>query len=471
MIAEYAADRKNVHTLDAMVALGEYIEAERTDSPMLTTLQLEVDAVTSGWILALMQNPAFDMEANIEYLAKGGIYLNNPEAVYQDRVKEGFLDSYETVRDAINEKLGNVLPSVLKMMKVDRKFAKAPFMTNVTYGAGIAGVKADIVNQFIDKLYDMVVNNTAEAQKVIKDITGKTVQIKDPVNYILDTATREAIKKYIDETYGKATEEALKTKYKAFTAVRDNINKAFQDMFKGYTEAYDKAYKELEAKGPITKAQLDAMEKELAKYIPTIKSPNGTDVQIFSKEKMSALNEDLLKVQTAFMEEVVDGQKSLTTTAEMRRIAASKAAGGVVPIHFIDGAVIGEILKKFQMTGIYDAGMFNVNDVDSATETYNKELIRISKEYSLLDEVLKAGEKYGISDKVKEELQEAKKVADKNRTEIFNSDLNVQHFAMDGIAWKSEGTKVASSLEELQKIDKAKHDAIMSVLEKFKDCK
>jgi hypothetical protein len=291
------------------------------------------------------------------------------------------------------------------------------------------------------------------------------------VNYILDTATREAIKKYIDETYGKATEEALKTKYKAFTAVRDNINKAFQDMFKGYTEAYDKAYKELEAKGPITKAQLDAMEKELAKYIPTIKSPNGTDVQIFSKEKMSALNEDLLKVQTAFMEEVVDGQKSLTTTAEMRRIAASKAAGGVVPIHFIDGAVIGEILKKFQMTGIYDAGMFNVNDVDSATETYNKELIRISKEYSLLDEVLKAGEKYGISDKVKEELQEAKKVADKNRTEIFNSDLNVQHFAMDGIAWKSEGTKVASSLEELQKIDKAKHDAIMSVLEKFKDCK
>jgi hypothetical protein len=71
------------------------------------------------------------------------------------------------------------------------------------------------------------------------------------------------------------------------------------------------------------------------------------------------------------------------------------------------------------------AGMFNVNDVDSATETYNKELIRISKEYSLLDEILKAGEKYGISDDVKAELQEAKKVADKNRAEIFSSDLNV----------------------------------------------
>ncbi len=471
MIAEYAADRKNVHTLDAMVALGEYIKAERTGNPMLTTLQLEVDAVTSGWILALMQNPAFDMETNIEYLAKGGIYLNNPDAVYQDRVKEGFLDSYETVRDAINEKLGNVLPSVLKMMKVDRKFAKAPFMTNVTYGAGMAGVKADIVNQFIDKLYDMVVNNTAEAQKVIRDITGKIVQIKDPVNYLLDASTRESIKEYIDGTYGKAVESALKTKYKAFTAVRDNINKAFQDMFKGYTEAYDKAYKELEAKGPITKAQLDSMEKELSKLIPTIKSPNGTDVQIFSKEKMSALNEDLLKVQTAFMEEIIDGQKSLTTTAEMRRIAASKAAGGVVPIHFIDGAVIGEILKKFQMTGIYDAGMFNINDVDRGTETYNKELIRISKEYNLLDEILKAGEKYGISDDVKAELQEAKKVADKNRAEIFSSDLNVQHFAMDGIAWKSEEVKKISSLEELKKADKMKHDAIMSVIEKFKDCK
>jgi hypothetical protein len=128
------------------------------------------------------------------------------------------------------------------------------------------------------------------------------------------------------------------------------------------------------------------------------------------------------------------------------------------------------------MTGIYDAGMFNVNDVDSATETYNKELIRISKEYSLLDEILKAGEKYGISDDVKIELQEAKKVADKNRVEIFSSDLNVQHFAMDGIAWKSTGAEKAnvikaSSLEELKKADKKKHDAIMSVIEKFKDCK
>lgn len=489
-IAEYAADKKNAHTIDAMVALGEYINASKmSETVMLTNLQVEVDAVTSGWIIALMQNPAFDMETNKEYLAKGGVYIDNPEAVYQNRVKEGYLDSYETVMEAVKASLGRVHASVLELMKVDRKFAKAPFMTHVTYGAGIGGVKADIVNQFIDKLYQQMVDDKDAAVRTIYDITGKRVNLgTNPREYMLDAKTVGEIKKYIDSTYGKAVENALSEKYKAFTATRDVINNAFQEMFQKYETEYAKAYAELEKAGPITKAKLDAMERDLSKYIPTIMSPNGTTVQIFSKEKMAEINEDLLKVQTAFMNDIVAGQKSVVTTAERRRVAAAKAAGGVVPIHFIDGSIIGEILKQFQMTGIYDAGMFNAYDVDKVVQMYNEKFIEINKSYSLLGEVLKAAKESGVvKQETLEKLSDAVKVADKNRAEIFSSNLNVQHFALDGIAYRNdvkakesnvdyakelgiENEKNVEYLKRVAKMTPKQQEAIMSVLKMFKDC-
>lgn len=489
-IAEYAADKKNAHTIDAMVALGEYINASKMSEPvMLTNLQVEVDAVTSGWIVALMQNPAFDMETNKEYLAKGGVYIDNPEASYQNRVKEGYLDSYETVMEAVKASLGRVHESVLELMKVDRKFAKAPFMTHVTYGAGIGGVKTDIVNQFIDKLYQQMVDDPAKAVRTIYDITGKRVNLGvNPREYVLDAKTVSEIKKYIDSTYGKAVENALSEKYKAFTSTRDVINNAFQEMFQKYETEYAKAYAELEKVGPITKAKLDAMERDLSKYIPTIMSPNGTTVQIFSKEKMAEINKDLLKVQTAFMNDIVAGQKSVVTTAERRRVAAAKAAGGVVPIHFIDGSIIGEILKQFQMTGIYDAGMFNAYDVDKAVQMYNEKFIEINKNYSLLGEVLKAAkESEVVKQETLEKLSDAMKVADKNRAEIFNSNLNVQHFALDGIAYRNDvkakesnvdyakelGIENEENVEYLKRVAKMtpkQQEAIMSVLKMFKDC-
>lgn len=466
-IAEYLASKANIHTLDALVALGEYARAEKSGGEFKTTLQLEVDAVTSGWILALLQNPAFDMETNKAYLAKGGVYINNPDMVYQDVAEsKSILDSYETVAAEVNNYLVGVPDTVLEVMKVDRNFAKMPFMTHIVYGAGINGVKEDIVNTFIQKLYDKMVKDPKAVVKLVKQITGRDIEVWNQHTYEFDKKTKEAIAAYINSTYGEAVETALKTKYSAFTEVRNVLNNAFKEMFTRYSEEYKKAYATLEKNGTISKADIKAMERDLAKYIPTIKSPNGSDVQIFKKEKMDAINRDLLTVQTQLL---TGDKKSITTTLEQKRMAASDAAGGVVPIHFIDGAVIGELLKSFVMTGVYDAGMFSLDDVKAATEMYNEKLIEISKNYNLLGEVIKSAKASGtVTAKTMEALIDAEKVASKNREEIFNSNLNVQHFAMNGIRWSNDNpTNILESMVD----DKKTLDVIMSVLKEFKDCK
>lgn len=141
------------------------------------------------------------------------------------------------------------------------------------------------------------------------------------------------------------------------------------------------------------------------------------------------------------------------------------------------------------MTGIYDAGMFNIPDVDAAVETYNRDLIRVSKEYNLLEEVIKATDKLPISDKTLIGLKEASKIANANREKIYSSDLNIQHFAMDGIAYKVESTakpmstskvedilqdqpnSVINAIERLKgKVRAEDMNAIMAVIKQFKEC-
>lgn len=441
-IAEFAAKHGKIHTIDALVALGHYLEGK----PFQTTLQLEVDAVTSGWILALLQSPMFAFDKVKDYLAKGGVYIGDMEANYQQRSESKVSpDSYETVRDTIlglMPKYG-LSKDVTDLMPIDRNFAKSPFMTHVTYGAGIDGVLTDISETFIQNLYDRMASGKEgydQGIAAIKELTGETIKPMNPLTYVLPKALKTKISERVRETYGAAVKQALSLNYKQFTDVRNTINKAFQEMFSTYAAKYDEGFKALQAKGKVTKADLDGLERSLAKYIPTIKSPNGTDVQIFKREKIEALDKNDLTVQTKFNSTIAPdiAVNSIKTTAEMKRIAASVAAGGVVPIHFIDGAIIGELLKSFQMTGVYDAAMLNLTDVDSATKMYNEKLIEISKNYNLLKEVVTAAKHFGVSDETLESLESALATATEMRDQIYAQPLNVQHFAMDGIAYKTE---------------------------------
>lgn len=498
-IAEFIGEKAQMHTLDALVALGEYMKAKREGTTFETNLQLEVDAVTSGWILALLQSPAFEVNTVKEMLRKGGVYIDDMNADYANisgnKLED---DSYVTLQKEIQKRIdamkanGEVSEAFMSILEVDRNFAKAPFMTHIVYGAGIGGTLNDIENQYIEQLYEKLANGQVkEVQNALRSI-GVVAQINQPLNFEFLPEQEKTIREKVRDTYGKATKEAIGAKFSKFTEVRDLINKAFKEMFTPYEAAYNKWLNELRSnKEVVTVRDLKKLERDLAHLIPTIKSPNGTDVQIFSKEKIESVIPDELKVQTKFKNKYDGENRSITTEGEMKRIAASATSGGVNPIHFIDGSIIGELLKQFQMTGVYDAGLFSLNDVDNAVELYNKTLIEKSENYNFVEQVLKAGENLGLTDETREGLTKALVTINANRAKLFGSPINAQHFAMNGIAYKREGNtnaaeqtedttadelglseKAMNKLETMSStLSKQQMDGIMLVLKQFKECK
>jgi len=446
--AEYAGSKAKIHTIDALVALGKYLEAVENKTTFKNDLQVEVDAVTSGWILALLGLPMFDMVTNAGFLAKGGFYINMPTASYQERAGTE-LDSYEELADTIKTVM-EVTPidrEVGVLLEVNRDFAKPPLMTHIVYGASVRGVREDIVSQYVENLYDLMAKSPEgfkQAQIVVKKLTGFTIVLRQGeyrTSYILPQKVLDTSKSKIDNSYGESTATALSQLYSKFTDVRNLINKAFEKMFDRYAAEYTKGMIELRKKDVITNADIKRLTKHLEQFIPTIKSPNGTDIRIYDSEKAEATIREDFTVQTGFWESTAT---AITTTADTKRMVAARAAGGVNPIHFIDGVIMREVMIRFKMTGVYDAGIFSITDMKEGTELYNKILVEVLEEYSFLEQVIEASIKYGASPALIEELQQKNVIADKNRKEIFSSDLNVQHFAMDEIRYDKKGTNTTS---------------------------
>ena len=499
-----------VHALMALEELGKYKE----DGEFKTSMILETDAITSGFQLGLLVAPVMQYEKLKKWLAKGGIWLGGTEykSYGEYREKSGDKDSYETSAEGVKKIMEGKPNRLGSWIVVNRKFMKAPFMTFI-YGSSIDNIKRSIGLHYADDMIDMLSDpktveraletlRSAEIQvpfQLGKDVSEKALEkvagqyrelsldSKLAVGTILRTIHTK-LSKQVEETYGEAVGEYLNSEFGEVVALRKNMNKAYVHMFQAFKDEYDEKIKD-----KTTKAEYEAVLEEMMNEgkVPGIFTVNSKS----SAEKMVVANKVPVNNQktaskTKVQSKLTDGQRTLHPL--IREMVEAPASGAVLGIHWLDGSIMTQVLRDNGGLGVHDAVVSSVENAIKTAKDYSKATWEMTQKYDLVGSILRELDdvrerttnrhiKSSIG-KTYDELERLHKIVQKNKTKMKEDAIAIEHMSLPGSMY-TEGVmkpKIELGLdgETQDKLDMVKSkvspeamDAIMTVLNKFKDCK
>jgi hypothetical protein len=272
-------------------------------------------------------------------------------------------------------------------------------------------------------------------------------------------------------------------------------------MFLAWKSEYDKAIKlvphgeltdkkveeilnSLRDKFPMIKSPLsDVLEEGVAIYKNTSTTPTKEDARYLPSQVQ--VNADVAK-KAGFTNAKGEGVKSLKVQHMIKEFATAISSGSVVPIHYIDGALMAQMAWQ-DVTAIHDAIMPALHKSKEAIKTYNESMYTISAQYSWIGEIAimlerLVGTELDNKDasvevrvkNAKDELEVEKKTlknavehmtksindlsatVDKKRAEVFAEIGAIGHMAgMPGSMWTAEGFVFAQE-------DAVENDVIMS---------
>lgn len=483
------------HYLQGVEAIRQY---EKHGDKFTTHLSMESDAVTSGFGLKLLQLPILAdkdgemsvIEKTIEWLRKTGIFVGETVESMNDMVSmDDFLDSYETLAgevkpDEVKEenypeqgegakkwkpwtavvKYDNhishkaftaVLPTVDEngdVSKELRTLFKDPFMT-FNYSRGISSIKNGLGYIIADGLIDKFVSgNMSKAEALLladlKAVYGtnlvKDLQTKEPTSIKANNNSMPDMYTYLAKmgtnTYGHLAAKSLNENFKAFNEANEVINEAFNDMFLQYNEKYliERDKIETEKGRGITKAEDDALIVSLRDTFPLIKGPYSAEnysdsIAIYDSENVSSKN--LEATYGTVSTKLADG-KDKKVQSKIRQLKASLKGGSVIPIHYIDAAIIGNTIKANPGTlGIHDAIIPNLLATKKVVQDYNRDVIEVNRDYSVVGAILESYRRVIGENGTDEQkatltsLQELYDTAQDNRNEVFGSQIDVVHMS------------------------------------------
>ena len=229
------------HFFQGLNAIRAYKKADNGKEPFEVTLSVEFDAITSGFILKLLQLPVMAFEKMKLWLSKGGVFLasTNEEKKVLDNItnsgqeiSEGrLIDSYRTLASGMksniklskdikkHEGIWKAMQEVLPKLKDKKTISKAPDSSTKE--------NEDGESRLIDEVIDIV---TSEGRALFKDpfmtfgYAAAIKSIKRHLGYkmisglpamMLDESSKESIEKankFINSIHGKElTEKELKT--------------------------------------------------------------------------------------------------------------------------------------------------------------------------------------------------------------------------------------------------------------------
>ena len=489
------------HTLGGIIEYrryNEYIKKNETVEGFKSTLPIETDAVTSGFILKLLQMPILkDVK---KFLAKGGVFLDSDgtEGFGKQAEEPGFDDAYNTPAEVMKKALKPVLKNLKSVSssahtkavtraselalgvsvdedlgtisrKAARKFMKSPFMT-FNYGAGISTIITSIGDDAIESLYTKLTSDNkkdvAQAINIIansrvgmeyKDgawvASNKVSQLEDlrtmskaaRLSYILPKAIEDNIRSNISASVGVALEETFNKEYAPFIEAAETINKSFVVMFRLFKHKVDK---EINTKQDslgryLTTDEITEVYTKHAKSMPAIRTALGTEVSkmmIFSTQATNYTPTDSIKESGQGKVRLAGKDNYLSGQAKFYEMVEADKAGAVIPIHYIDGSIQSIVLNAFDVLGVHDANMFYSDNVVEGTRKYNEATARTATEYSLTDEILKS-----IDETISNSDKEAIDAVDASLKEEFKGDKDlapsVQIVQQDMQVLKDKATK------------------------------
>jgi len=457
-----------------------------------------------------------------DWMRKTGLFVSETVSSMNDMVsKEGFTDSYETLAkevspsevkesnypeketkagkkwspwnnvvrydDELNHKVFvKTLPKPNEdgtVSKELRTLFKSPFMT-FNYSSGINTIKNRLGTIMADDLISRFVSGkmTKDEALLLADLKGiygkdlvKNLINKEPSTILSSTSSKlPDLYKYLTDmsinTYGHLAAKSLEENFQAFNESNEVINKAFEDMFIAYNKEYLIEVEKIETSKNrgITKKENTELIRSLRDKFPLIKGPYSSKddlsdtIAIYDTDNVSSkrLEETYGTVSTKMANGV-----SKKVQSKLRDIKASLKGGSVIPIHYIDAAVIGNTIKSDDgILGIHDAIIPNILNTINDVKEYNRNVIEVNKGYSVISEVIDSYKRIigeNGTNEQKETLQNLENIykeAQTNRDIIFNSNIDVVHMSA------VPGSKYAYRPNIQSKYTKAQIEAVKGII-------
>lgn len=352
------AGKHKTLTLEALTALVNYSK----DKPFKTRMTIEVDGVTNGIIIGLIQLMGADPE-QMKELLKSGALSQDPNFVYGEFIsKLGSVDNYqrmaytlvenkktfyeqvnavftgttsrkqatESVEDfikvggnvdtlsGIDFFVGNLVDGA-NLTREARELAKHPLLTT-SFGAALVsvidGLGVKVLKNFYSKLEK---NRDSEAElkqiavqlnKILKPEKPYEITIKNALTFKLNTEESKRFKKLVSLSVGTSMGEAIKQHFQTFMAKRAEINNAMNLVHTAFILKYDKAYKDavLVKNAVRIEEEIAALKEQgiepSAKQLAEIKERN---IQL-SNEEIDAIVKKLEPSMASFDHAMSDGQ-------------------------------------------------------------------------------------------------------------------------------------------------------------------
>jgi len=437
------------HAIQGLLAVEAYSNRTKVNGveQFETGIAVEFDAVTSGFILKLMQMPVIkDTTLGVsDWLAKGGVFIknmfsfgnkNSMGAKIEDKdITDTYVTSaqnlksiekYEPVviikgKPAVENTYGlfDIANSLIPKVEIDstvtsygRKLLKNPTMT-FNYGAALksivkhVGAKlvedvpsiiVDVVKgkDFRDKLLEVqgIDNTEANHNKLIKEFKDNSFEY---INIIVNgkkVKLKEHLEAMMSDQYGTQIEASFKHHFGDIIEANDKTRNAFRAMTRLFIMDYDRQLSYINK--PTKGDEADILKSLMNKY-PALRAPlsntEGFDdyISIMSKGKATAANASVSTALNTNIEQK-SGTTSITTKALLTRFEEAISSGVVLPIHYIDGTIMAKTLREGDL-GVHDAIVLGVLGATDAVKRYNKNVYEVSKNYSVVEETLKSLER------------------------------------------------------------------------------
>ena len=437
LVTGVKAGGEDMHTLDALVAMAQYMNAVAAGQNTFTTyLSGEVDGVTNGPMLShLMMGAAEEVDDLYDLLNRGGFYQKQEEGqtvnYNQWRAQSGHRDLYENTTahvmdnirklqvpqatiNALSTITGELLkPDGVTVAKAGRDIIKTP-LTAVHFGSAVQSAQASMADNFIAAVYGRMEDVAAgklELPVLLASLKQLGVDLGKPsIKQLMETPLKPGqvatLKQVFNDTIGKATEQTMQEDLEVFIARRRTFNQSAQLAFDLYHTAYtglrEAKRAELIKLGAIpvngagqpihdlTRAQEEALRKEVQDILPIM----GTAFSEQSGERLagllSAKSQRTLSQKPDYTGEIQfgtpfkdNGSKSLKTRAMERDDVAPGVAMLVMGMHATDSFISHTGVMQSEVLNIHDAHVAGLGNFKQAAQNLNQATWKAMLGYSL----------------------------------------------------------------------------------------
>jgi len=425
----------------ALLGLVEYIaykESRDAGTKFYSGMTIETDAITSGYILKILQMPVFtnggnslDMGKVYRELARGGVLKESEKQAYGEwRSTKGNKDSYEVPAELTTTKLKDTMVNSTAIVRVNvvmdllgenldkgisRGFMKKPFMT-LNYGSAITTIidsKAREAEANIYKLLTKAHTDTGARQELVRimEVAGVHNSVihrlkqahkdKGMLEFDMGAKNIQLVKDVVIAVLKDPLTEMFNEQYGDFIKATKTINSSFQMMFR--------------AAEPMIRARMDAKLEELGAYI------NGSPRSLTNSE-IKEVMQDLVNVLPIFKMAFADNSSNigliakrgkgqydtsmdtndqaqgtiygvgdgntLNASTTLYKMVESYTGGAPITVHFMDAMIQAAVLSKIESIGVHDANILDVVNAVPGTRAYNEAVAKLAETYSLTTEIL-----------------------------------------------------------------------------------